>query len=271
LGRPTGVEFVEGVSTDQYAFLTIQRADDSTKKITLARQIRHSPTEAAPAPQNAIVLLSYAPNTATNLAEWQNQNWAVMSDGSVQVRNGGNRTRREMGDMQLHIEWMTPYMPKERGQGRGNSGVYLQNRYEVQILDSFGLDSQDNDAGGIYRVAKPRVNASLPPLQWQTYDIMFRAPRLNADKTVRQPAMITVIHNGEIIHENQIIQNPTGGGESDNAELGPLHLQDHGNPVRFRNIWMVPKNLPDGTTIPRPVIVMSQLRAPSMSPRKSTR
>jgi hypothetical protein len=179
-----------------------------------------------------------------------------MEDGSIMVRSGENKSKRDFGDIQLHVEWMTPYMPKDRGQGRGNSGVYLQNRYEVQVLDSFGLDPQDNDAGGIYKVAKPRVNASFPPGQWQTYDIMFRAPRLNEDGSVRQPAMVTVVHNGETIHENQAIPGPTGGGEGNIAAMGPLKFQDHGNPVRFRNIWVVEQNLPDGPTIPKPVVQM---------------
>jgi hypothetical protein len=122
-------------------------------------------------------------------------------------------------------------------------------------------------------VAKPRVNATLPPGQWQTYDIMFRAPRLNEDGSVRQPAMVTVVHNGEVIHENQVLERPTGGGEGNVAALGPLKLQDHGNPVRFRNIWVVEQTLPDGPTIPRPVVQMPAPKptAPARTAPASTR
>ncbi|HEX8236821.1 MAG TPA: ThuA domain-containing protein [Abditibacteriaceae bacterium] len=250
--------------------LTLNPANDTSTPIVMQKTVRRSPTEGARPPQNAVVVLPFVPGSPANLDGLTNTNWAVMEDGSVMVRNGGNRSKQDFGDIQLHVEWMTPYMPAARGQGRGNSGVYLQNRYEVQVLDSFGLDSQDNDAGGIYRVAKPRVNASFPPGQWQTYDIMFRAPRLNEDGSMRQPAMVTVVHNGEIIHENQAIPGPTGGGDSGVVAKAPITFQDHGNPVRFRNIWVVEQNLPDGRTIPHPAVQMPMPAATTAAPRRPT-
>lgn len=214
------------------------KLSNAGKDWEFARHNRTSPTLGQRPPQGAVVLLPYVPDQPTNLNEWQNTNWLLMNDGSMRVNNGDNRTKREFGDFKLHIEWMAPLMPKDRGQGRGNSGVYLQERYEVQVLDSFGLDSKDNDAGGIYQVSKPKVNASLPPGVWQTYDITFRAPRFNADGTLAKPANATVVHNGITIHENLDIPKPTGGGAEGNVAKGVFKLQDHGNPVRFRNIWV---------------------------------
>ena len=126
-------------------------------------------------------------------------------------------------------------MPEARGQGRGNSGVYLQGRYEVQVLDSYGLEGKDNECGGIYKVGAPLVNMCAPPMQWQTYDITFHAP-----KSESAGATVTVVHNGVTIHNDLIIPKPTGGAlDSNVTEPGGIYLQDHGNPVQFRNIWLV--------------------------------
>ncbi len=136
---------------------------------------------------------------------------------------------------------MTPFMPEARGQGRGNSGCYLRYRYEVQILDSFGLPPRDNEAGGIYQKAIPTENASLPPGQWQTYDITFKAPRFAADGSKTADAEITVLHNGIKIHDQVKLDGPTPGGLDMNPKSpGGILLQDHGNPVKFRNIWVLP-------------------------------
>lgn len=213
-------------------------ANNKALRYEFKKSSRISPTLALRPPAGAVVLLPFVPGAATNLGEWTNQNWVLMSDGSVRVQGGDNKTKREFGDIKLHIEWMTPLMPSARGQGRGNSGVYLQDRYEVQVLDSFGLDSKDNDAGGLYKVSKPRTNASLPPGVWQTYDITFRAPRLNADGSMAKKALITILHNGIVIQENVELENPTGGGANGLALKAPIKLQDHSNPVRYRNIWV---------------------------------
>jgi hypothetical protein len=153
----------------------------------------------------------------------------------------GFTTKEEFGDATIHVEFRCPYQPSDRGQGRGNSGCYVQGRYEVQILDSFGLEGKNNECGGIYSVAAPAVNMALPPLAWQTYDIDFTAPRFEGEKMVSPPRM-TVRHNGVVIHENAEVPKITPGGKgSKDPAKGPLHLQNHGNPVRFRNIWVLPK------------------------------
>lgn len=201
--------------------------------------IKKSPTLGAPPPEGAIVLLKY-PCENPPLDEWTNKTWKSLPDGSMEVGKGDTKTVRSFGDIKLHLEFRCCYDPISLGQGRSNSGVYIQDRYEVQVLDSYGLRSKDNDCGGIYKVAAPRVNACYPPLSWQTYDITFRAPRFDAQgKVIKQP-VITVLHNGEVIHENLTIPGPTGGAAgSDAVPKAPLRLQDHGNPVRYRNIWVV--------------------------------
>jgi hypothetical protein len=133
-------------------------------------------------------------------------------------------------------------MPKASGQGRGNSGVYLQNRYEVQVLDSFGLKGENNEAGGIYSKHKPRVNMAFPPLTWQTYDIDFMAARWDAEGEKTANARITVRHNGVLVQDNvEIDKETTSAGMKDGPGPGPIQLQNHGNPVAYRNIWIVEK------------------------------
>jgi hypothetical protein len=154
----------------------------------------------------------------------------------------GVTSKESFGDATWHIEFRLPYQPKDRGQGRGNSGAYIQGAYEIQMLDSFGLDGLNNECGGVYSVAAPAVNMCLPPLQWQTYDIDFTAPKYDGEKKV-SPARMTVRHNGVVIHENVAVNQitPGGTGGDEKRVKGPLHLQDHGNPVRYRNIWVQPK------------------------------
>jgi hypothetical protein len=144
-------------------------------------------------------------------------------------------------DFQLHLEFRLPYMPYARDQGRSNSGGYLHKRYEVQILDSFGLEGAFNEAGSLYREHKPLVNMCLPPLDWQTYDISFKAPRFDADGNKAENARITVLLNGVPVQKNLELATATGGGKrvGEGSNPLPINLQNHGNPVRFRNIWMV--------------------------------
>ena len=167
-------------------------------------------------------------------------------DGGKMTPDGllmqGVTSKDSFGDATWHIEFRLPYQPKDRGQGRGNSGAYIQGAYEIQMLDSFGLDGLNNECGGVYSVAAPAVNMCYPPLQWQTYDIDFTAPKYDGDKKV-SPARMTVRHNGVVIHDNVAVNQitPGGTGGDDKRVKGPLHLQDHGNPVRYRNIWVQPK------------------------------
>src|SRR5262249_13390904 len=153
----------------------------------------------------------------------------------------GADTKDAYGDFELHLEFRTPYMPSARGQGRGNSGVYVQQRYEVQVLDSFGLDGADNECGSLYKQRAPLLNMAFPPLSWQTYDVDFTAPRFDSAGTKTRNGRITVKHNGVVVQNDVELTAKTGGGSPEGPSPRPLRLQDHGNPVHFRNIWIVEK------------------------------
>jgi hypothetical protein len=162
----------------------------------------------------------------------------VTPDGLLMA---GVMTKEPVQGFHMHLEFRTPYMPTATGQARGNSGVYIQRRYEVQILDSFGLDGAFNEAGALYRQTPPDLNLAFPPLTWQTYDIWFYPPLFAADgKTKLANARITVLHNGVPVHWHREITAKTGGGQQEGPTALPIQLQDHGNPVVFRNIWIVP-------------------------------
>jgi hypothetical protein len=191
---------------------------------------RVSFTQGLTPPPSAIVLFD---GTSTD----QFENAKTTPDGLLEV---GPLTRMPVGDFRLHLEFRTPYMPYARGQGRGNSGVYVQQRYEVQILDSFGLEGVENECGGLYRQKRPDVNMCLPPLAWQTYDIYFTSARFHEDGSKRVPARLTVLHNGQLIHTVYDLANKTGAGKPESPEPRPILLQNHGNPVHFRNIWIIP-------------------------------
>ncbi|MGI6459862.1 MAG: 3-keto-disaccharide hydrolase [Candidatus Hydrogenedentales bacterium] len=207
---------------------------------------RRSPSEGQAPPEGAVVLLPFEPGKAPDLSAWTNGKWKAYDDGSmgVQPGTGPNTTRDKIGDCRLHLEFYLPLMAGAFGQGRCNSGVYMQNRYEIQLLDSFGVQPQTaGDCGGLYDISTPLVNATLPPERWQTYDIEFLAARLNEDGSQKEPARLTVRHNGVVIQDDVALAGPTPGGtEGPGAAEDVLHLQDHGNRVRFRNIWYVPLN-----------------------------
>ena len=152
----------------------------------------------------------------------------------------GCKSTERFQSHRLHLEFQTPFQPSDSGQGRGNSGVYIQGRYELQVLDSFGLLGENNECGGIYQIANPRLNMCYPPLSWQTYDIVFKAAKFDNDGKKTKNARVTIHHNGVLIHDDLELPRGTPGGVSDEVpEPGPLYLQDHSNPVRFRNIWVV--------------------------------
>jgi hypothetical protein len=163
--------------------------------------------------------------------------WPV-KDGVVTVGKGSIATEKTFGDFLLHIEFNVPYMPKAKGQARGNSGVYLDGTYELQVLDSYGLPPKYNECGAIYTQATPSVNACKPPLQWQTYDVTFHKARLEDGKPTRK-AHVVVVQNGVKIIDADVGVTPGGVGTKE-GEDGPIMLQDHGNPVQYRNIWIKP-------------------------------
>ena len=209
-----------------------------------------NPGDANSPPSDAIVLFD-----GTDLSQWINAktgkvaDWTINPDGSMTVKqDGGIETKEEFGSIQLHIEWRTPPVIKGKGQGRGNSGVYFQKTYEVQVLDSYNNVTYSNgQAASIYKQSIPLVNASRPPGEWQTYDVTFHRPLFNDEGEVTRKAKFHVIHNGHVIHDNLELSGGTGwrGPHSvseykKHGDKGPLKMQDHGNPVRFRNVWVVP-------------------------------
>jgi hypothetical protein len=154
----------------------------------------------------------------------------------------GTTSKKVFTNFTLHIEFLLPFKPLGRGQDRGNSGVYLQDRYECQVLDSFGLKGENNECGGFYQQAAPLVNMCYPPLTWQTYDIDFTSPTWDESGKKLKNAVTTVKHNGVVIHDHLELKKETpGGGMKEVPKGGGIQLQGHGNPVFYRNIWIVPK------------------------------
>jgi len=208
-------------------------AGDGSKSL-LPRIERHGSSLNAKPPEGAVVLFD-----GTSAEHWENgkvENGYLLATGCT--------SKQKFGGYKLHLEFRTPYKPDARGQQRGNSGIYHSGRWETQILDSFGLDSKDNECGGIYSISKPRLNMCLPPLAWQTYDVEFTAAKFDASGKRTAWPRITVRLNGVPVHgdlelakdftTSAPITKPLDGPE------GPVFLQDHGNPVVFRNIWIVP-------------------------------
>ena len=212
---------------------------DQDGEFTLKRVMLQSPTLGKPMPEGGISLLD-GTNIATNWVRTPEQ-WCMQADGSMEVCSSSLMTKQEFGDAEYHIEFMCPFKANARDQERGNSGVYFMGRYEVQVLDNFGDATADNWCGGIYKRARPITNASLPPLTWQTYDVTFIAPKFDASGNKVSDAEITVLHNGKLIHDKVKLSGPTPGGVSDvDGPKGPILLQDHDNPVRYKNIWVKP-------------------------------
>ena len=190
---------------------------------------RLSQTLGAKPPANAIVLFN-GQNTD------QFVDAKVTADGLLEV---GTETKQLFQNFTIHGEFRIPYMPYARGQDRGNSGFYLQRRYEVQVLDSFGLELQFNDCASLYRFKAPDINMSFPPLRWQTYDITFTAAKFSACGEKLCKANVTVLHNGVIVQNQLQLENKTGNGKPEGPNPMPILLQNHKNPVHYRNIWVV--------------------------------
>ncbi len=198
----------------------------------LKKTERKSPTLGAKPPAGAVVLFD-----GTNVEAWNN---GKIVEGKL-LAASDVESKQKFGDHELHIEFRTPFMPNSRGQGRGNSGVYVQSRYELQVLDSFGLEGRDNECGGIYSISEPRLNMCLPPLAWQTYDIDFQEAQYDNDGNKTKNARVTVRLNGVVIHDDLELPHSTPGRHDEGPSDDAIYLQDHGNPVVFRNIWVVEK------------------------------
>jgi len=168
--------------------------------------------------------------------EWKN---GKMTDHGLLMQ--GTSSKKSFQSGKLHLEFRLPYMPEARGQGRGNSGLYLQGRYEVQMLDSFGLEGKDNECGGIYSIKDPDLNMCYPPLRWQTYDVEFVAGQYDSSGAVTTQPYMTVYLNGVKVHDKvKLPKSTTAAPNNPGATPGPIYLQDHGNPMRYRNIWFKP-------------------------------
>lgn len=206
---------------------------------TLKRVERKSPTLGEKAPTGAVVLF----DKPEDVEKWTGAQIAEVSDGKFLACTPGKNiiSTATFKDFKAHLEFRLCWMPNSTGQARGNSGLYIQNRYELQMLDSFGLKGENNECGGFYTQYAPSVNMCLPPMTWQTYDIDFTAAQFDKDGKRTKPATVTVLHNGVKIQDNVELKGPTPGGQKEEDKAGPLHLQWHGDPQVFRNIWVVEK------------------------------
>lgn len=202
------------------------------------------PGAAGEAPADAIVLLGSEGADEWRHTDGRKVEWLVEGGVLTVAAGTGNiETVRPFGDVQLHLEWRAPARIEGEGQGRGNSGVFLQQRYEVQVLDSYDNRTYSNgQAASIYKQHIPLVNAMKPPGEWQSYDIVFTAPRFAPDGALISPAYVTVLHNGVLVQNHvELLGKTVYMGQPSYAEhppKQPLMLQDHGNPVSFRNIWV---------------------------------
>ncbi len=213
--------------------LEIRLADDAAMGV-LKKVERKSPTLGAKPPEGAVVLFS-----GKDVSQWKPGK--MTEEGLLEQ---GATSIPKFGDHKIHLEFRTPYKPEARGQGRGNSGLYVQGKYEVQVLDSFGLEGKMNECGGIYSVKNTDFNMCLPPLTWQTYDIDYTAAKYDDNGKLTSNPRMTVRHNGVVIHEDVELpgnRNTTAAPVKAGPAKGPVYLQNHGNPVRYRNIWVVEK------------------------------
>ncbi|WP_437192115.1 family 16 glycoside hydrolase [Planctomicrobium sp. SH527] len=220
--------------------------EELLKGMRAAKTVRVSPTMGAAPPHGAMVLFD---GTADSLSH----HWAPgakLTSGNLLA--SGAKTIELFQDYRLHLEFRIPFMPEARGQARGNSGVYHQGRYETQVLDSFGLEGANNETGAIYGVRKPDVNVCFPPMVWQTYDIDFTAARFDSAGKKLSDARLTVQLNGVIVQRDVTVANVTRAAPlKEGATGGPLYLQDHGNPVEYRNIWILPRDADQEARRPR--------------------
>lgn len=207
-------------------------------------------------PSDATVLFD-----GTDMSAWTGGEWKV-ADGVVYSGKGMVISKEKFGDIQLHLEWSAPTKLKGNGQGRGNSGVYLMGKYEIQILDSYdNLTYFDGQAASIYKQTPPMANAMRKPGEWNTYDIFWTAPRFAVNGDVESPAYVTVVHNGVLVQNHFELMGPSSFVEPPHYKVhdptGPISLQDHGNPVRFRNIWVRKPRAASGQRVSAPYVMKS--------------
>ncbi|CEK13288.1 3-keto-disaccharide hydrolase [Chthonomonas calidirosea] len=229
-------------------FLATMHAHSLPKQTpeTAPKPVESPPVPPPPGAKNVVYLFTGKPN---EIAEnWvyrgshQPAQW-IFDHGTMRPRGGDIISKQTFTDFHLHVEFWEPYMPNAHGQERGNSGVAPYGLYEIQVLDSYGIpDPGTGDCGAVYGQTAPLLNACKPPLQWQTYDIIFRAPRWDTNGKKIEDARVTVLQNGIVVQNNTIIPEPTGiaYGRKEHPGPGPILLQDHGSPVRFRNVWVIP-------------------------------
>ena len=216
------------------------------------------PGTAGGPPSDAVVLFD-----GQDLSQWDNaDNWNI-ENGAMVCGRGDIRSKESFGDCQLHVEWSAPTPPTGEGQERGNSGIFLMDTYEIQVLDSFDNQTYfDGQAGAIYKQTPPQANAMRPPGEWNVYDIFWTAPRFNEDGSLKSPAYMTAIHNGVLILNHFELQGDTPyhrpAQYSLHADHLPIRLQDHGNPTRFRNIWVREIKPAQGKQVREPFLRNSQ-------------
>ncbi len=230
MGRRSGSEIV--FSGRWWATLQggeLRGTSPEGESFVLTQVMRESPTLGAPAPPGATVLFD-----GSGPGDFDGK-----LDGEGNLAAGAT-SRSRAGSFELHLEFRTPFMPSYRGQRRGNSGVFLQNRYEIQVLDSFGLTGEDDECGALYGQKAPDVNMAFPPLRWQTYDVVFEAARFDAAGKRTQRARVSLRHNGVPVHDRVALSGPMDDGDPEGPEPGPLHLQSLWIPVAYRNVWIKP-------------------------------
>ena len=207
---------------------------DGDVKFTLKKVERVSKTEGTKPPEGAVVLFGKEGDEK----QWNGGNLVKLSDGTY--LGVGVTSKQAFGAFKAHVEFRLPWMPNSGGQQRGNSGVYFQDRYECQVLDSFGLSGENNECGGIYTQHKPKVNMCYPPMRWQTYDIDFTPAQFDDSGKKTKNGRATVKHNGVVIHDDIEFPKECPGGQKEEAKPGPFQFQNHGDPVVYRNVWVVP-------------------------------
>jgi hypothetical protein len=215
--------------------------------------VEPGPTDDSP-PSDAVVLFG-----GEDASEWNNAEGWTVEDGNLICGRGQIVSKQEFGDCQLHLEWSAPKPATGDGQGRGNSGVFMMGRYEIQVLDSYDNETYyDGQAGAIYKQTPPMANAMRPPGEWNTYDIFWTAPRFNDGGELQSPAYVTVVHNGVLLLNHFELLGDTPYNRppkySPHPATGPIAIQDHGNPVRFRNIWVRPLTPPSGEQVRDPFL-----------------